>query len=239
MFDALPDGAPAPPIAQRQTGDEVPTQEKLVWERELLGVYFSRPLDALVGDVSSRDTLSCGEITMDLIDRTVKVTGIVVSVRQAYTRDRRPFVVASIEDLDASIEVIAWPRLYESTQSLWQAGNMVTVKGTVKVRDGEVKLNCEDVTLLPARQEVMKEPDRRHVMIDINQSEDSAKDVERLHKVTEALKSYPGQDTVSLIVVSDGHATRLDMPAMTVNYCPELAAELTDIVGKGSFRIGP
>jgi len=239
MFDALPEGAPAPSIAQRQTGDEVPTQEKLVWERELLGVYFSRPLDAPVGDVSSRDTLSCGEITMDLIDRTVKVTGIVVSVRQAYTRDRRPFVVASIEDLDASIEVIAWPRLYESTQGLWQAGNMVTVKGTVKVRDGEVKLNCDDVTLLPARQEVMREPDRRHVMIDINQSEDSEKDVERLHKVTDALKSYPGQDTVSLTVVSDGHATRLDMPGITVNYCPELAAELTDIVGKGSFRIGP
>jgi len=239
MFDTLPEGAPAPLPTQGQTGDEVPTQQKLVWERELLGVYFSRPLDALVGETSSGDTLSCGDITLDLIDRMVKVTGIVVSVRQAYTRDRRPFVVASIEDLDASIEVIAWPRLYESTQGLWQAGNMVTVKGTVKLRDGEVKLNCEDVTLLPARQEVMKEPDRRHVMIDINQSEDSEKDIERLQMVAAALKSYPGQDTVSLTVVSDGQATRLDMPAMTVNYCPELAARLAEIVGEGSFRIGP
>ena len=70
------------------------------------------------------------------------------------------------------------------------------------------------------------------------ESEDPEKDVERLHKVTDALKSYPGQDTVSLTVVGDGHATRLDMPGITVNYCPELAAELTDIVGKGSFRIG-
>ncbi len=239
MFDAVPEGAPAPTLAQGQSGDEVPAQQRLVWERELLGVYFSRPLDALVGETSSKDTVSCGDITMDMIDRTVKVTGIVVSVRQAYTRDRRPFVVASVEDLDASIEVIAWPRLYESTQSLWQEGNMVTVKGIVKLRDGEVKLNCEDVTLLPARQEVLKDPDRRHLVIDINQSEDSEKDVELLRRVVDALKSYPGQDSVSLTVISDGQTTRMDMPALTVNYCPELAADIASIAGEGSLRVEP
>jgi len=174
---------------------------------------------------------------MDMADETVTVTGMVVSVRQAHTRDNRPFVVASIEDLDASIEVIAWPRLYESTQGIWQEGNILTIKGLVKVRDGEVQLNCQEAMLLPVRQEVLKEPQRRHVMIDINQSGDAEKDIERLHKIMDILKSYPGQDRVSLAVVSEDEVTNLEIPETTINYCPEFAGELSRIVGESNFRL--
>jgi DNA polymerase-3 subunit alpha len=172
-----------------------------------------------------------------MVDETVTVKGMVVSVRQAHTKDNRTFVVASIEDLDASIEVIAWPRLYESTQGLWQEGNILTIKGVVKVRDGEVQLNCQEAMLLPVRQEVLKEPQRRHVMIDVNQSGDAEKDVECLHRIVDILKSYPGQDRVSLAVVGDGETTNLEMPDITVNYCPELAGELSEIAGEGNFRL--
>jgi DNA polymerase-3 subunit alpha len=239
MFDSLPQTSPTPRTAQGQAEEEVSTQQKLIWERELLGVYFSQPLHSLAGELSPKGTISCGEINMDMVDQTVTVTGIVVSVRQAYTRDKRPFIVASVEDLDASIEVIAWPRVYESTQGLWQEGNMLTVRGMVKVRDGETKLNCEDVRLLPARQEVLKEPARRHIMIDITRSDDAETDIERLRKIMDILKSYPGQDRVSLAVVGDGEITNLDVPALTVNYCPELAGELGSIVGESNFRLEP
>jgi DNA polymerase-3 subunit alpha len=174
---------------------------------------------------------------MDMVDETVTVRGMVVSVRQAHTKDNRSFVVASIEDLDASIEVIAWPRLYENTQGIWQEGNILSINGVVKIRDGEVQLNCQEAMLLPVRQEVLKEPQRRHVMIDVNQSDDAEKDVECLHKIMNILKSYPGQDRVSLAVVSDGEVTNLEMPNITIDYCPELAGELSEIVGETNFRL--
>jgi len=116
---------------------------------------------------------------------------------------------------------------------------MLTIKGVVKVRDGEVQLNCQDATLLPVRQEVLKEPQRRHVMIDVDQSGDAGKDVECLHRIVDILKSYPGQDTVSLAVLGDGEITNLEMPNITVNYCPELAGELSQIVGEGNLRLEP
>jgi DNA polymerase-3 subunit alpha len=162
---------------------------------------------------------------------------MVVSVRQAYTRDKRPFIVASIEDLDASIEVIAWPKVYEITRALWQEGNILTVKGVVKVRDGEVQLNCQEASLLPARQEVLKDLQCRQVTIDINQSDDTERDIERLQKVMDILKGYPGEDRVSLAVVTDGEITNLEIPETTVNYCPELVAELGKIVGEGNVRL--
>ena len=220
-----------------QKAEEASAKQKLMWERELLGVYFSQPLDFLAREPSSSGVISCGEINMDMVDETVTVRGMVVSVRQAHTKDNRPFVVASIEDLDASIEVIAWPRLYESTQGLWQEGNILSIKGVVKVRDGEVQLNCQDAMLLPVRQEMLKEPQRRHVMIDVNQSGDAEKDIECLHKIMDILKSYPGQDRVSLAVVGDGEITNLEMPNIAVDYCPELARDLSEIVGEGNFRL--
>ena len=243
MFDLWGQSSPTPRAGYQQAEEEVSTKQKVMWERELLGVYFSQPLDFLAREHASelssiKGTVSCGEINMDMVGETVTVAGMVVSVRQAYTRDNRPFSVASIEDLDASIEVIAWPRLYESTQGLWQEGNIVSIKGVVKVRDGEVQLNCQEAMLLPVRQEVLKEPQRRHVMIDINQSGDADKDVECLHKIMDILTNYPGQDRVSLAVVSDGEVTNLEMPNITVNCCPELAGELSKIVGESNFRLG-
>jgi DNA polymerase-3 subunit alpha len=237
MFDLWGQSSPAPHIGYQQAEEEVSTKQKLMWERELLGVYFSQPLDFLAREPFSPGVISCGEINMDMVDETVTVAGVVVSVRQAYTKDRRPFVVASIEDLDVGIEVIAWPRLYESTQGLWQEGNILTIKGVVKARNGEVQLNCQEAMLLPVRQEVLKEPERRHVMIDVSQSGDADKDIECLHKIMDILKSYPGQDRVSLTVVSNGETTNLEMPDVTINYCPELASELSELVGESNFRL--
>jgi DNA polymerase-3 subunit alpha len=237
MFDLWGQSSTAPGAGYRPTEEEVSVKQKLMWERELLGVYFSQPLDFLSRDASSPGTVSCGEINRDMVEETVTVNGMVLSVRQAHTRDSRPFVVASIEDLDASIEVIAWPRLYESTQGIWQEGNILSIKGVVKVRDGEVQLNCEEARLLPVRQEVLKEPPCRHVLIEVNQSGNVEKDVECLHRIVDILKSYPGQDKVSLAVLGDGEMTNLEMPAVTVNYCPELAGELSEIVGEGNLRL--
>jgi DNA polymerase-3 subunit alpha len=237
MFDLWGQSSLTAKVNYSQGEEEVSAKQKLMWERELLGVYFSQPLDFLSREVSSPGTVSCGEINRDMVDETVTVRGMVVSVREAHTKDNRPFVVASIEDLDASIEAIAWPRLYESTQRIWQEGNILSIKGVVKVRDGEVQLNCQEAMLLPVRQEVLKEPQSRHVMIDVNQSGDAEKDVECLHRIVDILKSYPGQDRVSLAVVGDGEITNLEMPNMTIDYCPELAGELSEIVGEGNIRL--
>jgi len=237
MFDLWGQSSPAPHIAQHQAAEDVSLKQKLMWERELLGAYFSQPVDFLPGQLSATGAVSCGEISREMVDETVSVRGVVVSVRQAHTKDNRAFAVAAIEDLDASIEVIAWPRLYETTQAIWQEGNIVSIKGVVKVRDGEVQLNCQEAMLLPVRQEVLQEPQHRHVMIDVNESGDAEKDVEFLRKIVSVLKNYPGEDKVTLAVVGDDETTNLEMPDIAVAYCPELAGELAETVGESNFRL--
>ncbi len=258
MFDLIADSSQLSAINVGKNED-APIKQKLIWERELLGVYFSQhPLAIAVsrspepklraeGVASSegaakqpQGSTSCGEINADMANETVIITGIVVSVRQAYTKDRRPFVVAEVEDLDASVEVIVWPRLYDSSKALWQEGNMLTVKGVVKVRNGGVQLNCQEAQRYQppiADSCQLSAVSQRHLIININQSDDAGKDVECLQKVMNSLKNYHGQDKVSLRVISADETTNLEVPEITINYCPELARELSNILGEGNLGL--
>jgi DNA polymerase-3 subunit alpha len=246
MFDLIADSAQLSAVSEGK-GEDTPTRQKLIWERELLGVYFSQ--SPLIADTTAlsrgTNTISCGEITADMANETVIVTGMVVSLRQAYTKERRPFVVAEIEDLDASVEVIVWPRLYDDTRALWQEGNPLTVKGIVQLRNGGIQLNCQEAhryqpqdSPSPLKEEGRSEGQRR-LMINISQSDNAGKDVECLRKVMNLLKNYPGQNEVSLRVVSADEVTNLEMPGITVNYCPELVKELSNIIGEGNLRLEP
>ncbi|MBA7504339.1 DNA polymerase III subunit alpha [subsurface metagenome] len=233
-------------------GEDVSTKQKLDWERELLGVYFSSsPLDSLAQSLRAEalstakgqrsNLVSCGEISTDMANETVVIAGMVASVRHAYTRDKRPFVIAALEDLDGSVQVITWPGLYENTKELWQEGNILLVKGLVKVRDGKVQLNCQQAQRYQPRDtpppfEGEGKGERRHLIINLNQTGNAEEDIECLRKVISILHNYPGQDRVSLAIIVEDETTNLDMPEVTINYCPELASELSNILGEGNLR---
>jgi DNA polymerase-3 subunit alpha len=233
MFDLWTQTSSAFVLVPEERDKDASLKQKLDWERELLGVYFSSsPLDSLTSQLSSMVTTSCSEISFDMANETVITAGLVASVRQARTRDGRPFAIATLEDLDGTMEVTVWPKLYDNTRELWQEGNILIVKGVVKIKDGGVQLNCQE-----ARRYQRTEQNQRHLIININQTDETEKDVEYFYKIINILKNYPGQDKVSLSVVSEGETTELEMPEMTINYCPELAGELNNVLGEVNLRL--
>ena len=242
MFDLWSQDSSAFILSPEEKGQDVALEQKLDWERELLGgVYFSpNPLAALGSELASLVTISSGEINPDMVDEMVVIAGMVNSVRQAYTRDRHSFVIATLEDLGGTIEVIAWPKLYENTKELWQKGNIIIVKGRVRVKGREVQLDCQEVqryqhTLWEEERAIR--PQRRHLIINIDQTGRAEGDLEYFYQVMDILRNHPGQDRVSFTVISDGEPTNLEMPSIAIDYCPELASELSNILGEINLRI--
>lgn len=144
MFDLWGQSVPVPmPTLDLGSGD-VPLKEKLAWEKELLGCYMSEhPFAAAQRSLATQVDVLCGQIGEDLAGETVQVAGMVCSCRQLFTRDKRMFASAVLEDLDGSVEVSVWPDTYERTKDLWVEGNILLVKGKVKMRDGRAQLSCE------------------------------------------------------------------------------------------------
>ena len=133
---------------QLERGREAPQQQKLAWEKELLGVYLSEHPFARPAQELSRH-LSCGlvEVSAELAGRDLVVGGIVTSTRSLTTRDGRSFLAAEIEDLTGSLEVTVWPETYEQTRDLWQLGNLVVASIRLRARDERLQVSVQKAVL--------------------------------------------------------------------------------------------
>ncbi|UCC60253.1 MAG: DNA polymerase III subunit alpha, partial [Dehalococcoidia bacterium] len=126
---------------------EVSSQEMLSWEKELLGIYISEhPLTLASRQWASDVDAFCGHIDEDMVGHTITTAGLVTSMRQSFTKDNRPFVTAVLEDFAGSIEVTAWPDVFERTRDLWQEGQTLVVKGKVRSRNDRIQLTCYSVS---------------------------------------------------------------------------------------------
>ena len=244
MFDLWGDTVPAPLANLNLNHLDASLKDKLDWERELLGVYFSEhPLASVAPKLANAATTLCGGIDAEMVGEKVIIAGMVTSMRQLYTRDRRPFVIATLEDLDGSIEVAAWSEVYSQTKEVWQEGKILLVEGTVKLRDDRVSVNCFRVRQYQPDSETGQEtkpavspPLPRKITINITQSDETEKDVTRLNQVMDILARYSGQDTVLLNIVTTEEAINMKLPD-TTSYCPELAQEIDSLLGDNSLRL--
>jgi DNA polymerase III subunit alpha len=213
---------------------DVTLQEKLVWEKELMGVYFSEhPLAALASRLAEYSSVLCGEINSDMAGEKVIVAGMVTSARLVTTKNNRIFMVATFEDLNGSIEVTVWSDVYTQTQDLWIEGSILIIEGTVKVRDERVNVNCTRVHKYEPEMNKVSDgksaysaPPKK-LTINMKQSEDTAKDLAYLQKVMGILKRYPGKDSVQLAIHKDEKITRMDIPELKIDYCNDLIKELS------------
>ncbi|MGB2813544.1 MAG: DNA polymerase III subunit alpha [Dehalococcoidales bacterium] len=148
MFDLWGEETPVPMSSlDLGTTEDVPMKEKLVWEKELTGVYLSEhPFSAIAGQLSA-ETMLVGQIDVELVGQTLDIVGMVGSVRQLFTKEGKPFASAMIEDLSGQVEIMVWPKVYAEKGELWQEGNIVVVNGKVRMREDRVQLSCEDAKL--------------------------------------------------------------------------------------------
>jgi hypothetical protein len=103
-----------------------------------------------MGEVADRVgdfvTAYSGDLKDESLDgQRLVVGGIVVGSRTVITRTRSTMAVVTLEDLQGSIEVVVFPRLYEQTGPTWQDGSILLVAGRVDHRGEEVSLLADVV----------------------------------------------------------------------------------------------
>jgi DNA polymerase-3 subunit alpha len=103
---------------------EYPNREILEWERELVGLYISdHPLSAVRESILK----TVSHYASDLVDletgAIVSVAGIVQSVRMHYTKASKTMAFVEIDDLEGRLELIVFPRQWDSYKNLLQEGS--------------------------------------------------------------------------------------------------------------------
>ncbi len=115
--------------------EEATDQEKLAWEKEYLGTFVSRhPLKEIMpklsGIVRSTTTLSGADD-----GRVAKVAGIITRVQKVFTKNGDAMLFVTLEDLGGTIEAIVFPRVLDSTRSIWERDKVILVSGKVTVKE--------------------------------------------------------------------------------------------------------
>ncbi len=120
--------------------------EKLLWEKELLGLYISgHPLDRIRDKLEKRE-INIKKIKADIGNgMPVTLAGIIENSRQVITKNNERMAFLKIADLTDSIEAVVFPSLFKTTMDILVAEKCIAFSGKVSLRNGEKSIIIEAV----------------------------------------------------------------------------------------------
>ncbi len=187
-----------------------------------------------------------GQIDETMAGQSVTVAGLVNYVRQHVTRNNEPMAFAQIEDLQGTLEIVIFPRVWEQTRELWQPERVLIVRGKVSFRRGDPSLIVDsatnEITTTRPREPVPPPPSppqgMLHLHISIPRSPDLELVIHKLGQIYDLLQSYPGEDHFSLYIENGGQGrVRIDFPNDTTGHCAELEQRLRTLASAGTVHI--
>ena len=146
MFDLFGDDVAAPlGSLELLPGEEVTSRERYSWERELMGKQISaNPINELAFGPKTRTIAFRDELDDEKSrkgNRPVHLVGQVQSASDRVGKDGRTYMVATLELLGGSVDVLAWSDVYERDPEIWTEGTVLWIAGEVRKRNGDDRLS--------------------------------------------------------------------------------------------------
>ena len=127
---------------------EASAREKQDWERELLGKQISgNPISAIAFAKGIDAILSREQLEEATENERVDIVGQVTTASRRNTREGRPFVSASLLLLGGSVEVVAWPDVYERDTEVWEEGALLRIMGRVRHREDQLSVHADNASV--------------------------------------------------------------------------------------------
>jgi len=211
--------------------------ERLNRERELIGFYLSgHPLDRYREDAGlfASHTLSA-DILSGIGDReSVKLIGIITSVKRISDKKGRPMCFIQVEDLKGSIEVLIFSEVYDRHQGLIAPDTIVMLDGTLSKREEPPKIIASSLERVQNLRE--KYQKQLELLLTLNTSELSRDD---LNQMASLFSLNKGETPVRLQVMSEfsDHPMSMNVRKFVVEPNNELLTSLRELLGKKAVRL--
>ncbi|MBP5633951.1 DNA polymerase III subunit alpha [Candidatus Saccharibacteria bacterium] len=154
LFGAMGAAAEVPEVEITPAPTKYTDKEKLMWERDLMGLYISaHPLDKY-DTYFNEQTMPTNEIKPNLDGAEVIVGGLITNVRTLITKSGSKMAFVKVEDKFGDIEITVFPRTFEEVGGKLIVDTVVKVAGKVNSRDrdgfmtDEAKINAEEITVI-------------------------------------------------------------------------------------------
>lgn len=205
---------------------------RLGYEKATLGFYITgHPLEGyrpLLHDFATHTTALLREGTAG---SDVTVGGLVTDLRRRRSKRGAWWASFQLEDLEGLVEVLVFPKAYETAQKVLENDRAVLVTGRLEVDEERTRIAAEQVHPL----EGLRERKADAVQIRLEAAEIDADLVERLRRAVEA---HRGDTHLYLEIVRPGgfRLVARAEPALKVSPGQALTDALEAVVGPGRVR---
>lgn len=239
-------------IGSLRLRDVIPAtkEEKLVWEKEHLGMYVTaHPLDNRRKVLANM--LSIKEVSLNDVSGNAVLGGLITKLKRTITKKSEPMAFFTLQDLSGgSIEVLVFPKAMEKALPYLQDDQVVQVSGRLssstrkdrksssfaesgeasRYDDEELKLIADEIAPLPTDEAYGQALDlaqqSRQLIIHIQ----AMPNMETLNAIKTVLQKYPGQAQVFLNIGASGAAKTIKTQTK-VSVSGGLTLELKKISG--------
>ncbi len=129
---------------------EASNEQRLMWEKELLGLYVSgHPLDKYKEKLSKRPmTLNEMKLKIHPGSENVVAAGMIQEIRIHLTKNGDQMAFIKIADFDGSMEAVVFPKNFAEHKNILKLENYIALKGTLSNRNGELSMVAEALKAL-------------------------------------------------------------------------------------------
>ena len=132
-------------------------RERLLWERELLGLYLSQhPLESYKLFLEEQ-TISINTLKAEHDNKSVTIAGVINEIREITTKNGQKMAFVKLADLTGEIEVVLFPSSYQQTLGLWERDTIVLIRGKVNAHDKDGNASTDVKVMVDDAREVTPE----------------------------------------------------------------------------------
>ena len=230
LFATITSDAKAPPLALPAI-PEWDQQERLKWEKELVGFYItSHPLTPYASTLQ-RIATATSETIQDVADgKQVRLGGIVATCRQTTTKKGERMATFQLEDLHGRIDVIAFPKTFRTTAELLAEETLIMVTGILDRAEKGLKVKATTIEPLPDH------PPIGHMNISLNAQRLT---LEFLAQIKHLLQTHHGPCPVTLYLRIPKQAmAAITLPqSFHVQPTEHCVAEIEALIGDGAVQL--
>jgi len=205
---------------------------RLAYEKATVGFYITgHPLEAFRPLLQGFATHTTGRLRETATSTEVAVAGIITDLKRKKSKKGQWWASLQLEDLEGLVDVLVFPKAYESCQNLLQDDHPVLVVGRLEAEEDRLRVFA--TTLSPL--EGLRERHADAVQIQLDAGEIDEDLVERLRR---AVLGHRGDKAVYLEVVRPGgyRLVARAEPGLEVSPSQALTTALEAVVGPGRVR---
>lgn len=122
--------------------------EKLKWEKTLLGIYVSSHPFSQYQKFFKGKTISISDFESYPRDNWVVVGGVIDVATKKITKKGSVMMFVTLQDETGSVEMLVFPKMYEVSKDIWVVGNVICVIGKTPKEEGDNKIFVEKAYIL-------------------------------------------------------------------------------------------